>query len=82
MIVVSFKTKRSQQEILTKAAEYFTNNIGLKEVERSDCCIRFEDDKQIGYVKIDLLQENHLFEVKIEGNEYEYYIKRFLVLFK
>lgn len=81
MIVVSFKTKRSQQEILIKAAEYFIDNVGLKEVERNDCCIRFEDDKQIGYVRIDLIQENHLFEVKIEGKEYEYHVKRFLTLF-
>jgi len=82
MVVLSFETRKSQQEILDKAVEYFVDNVGLKVTERGDCCVHFADENQIGYVKVTLTQKAEKFEVDVESREYDYHAKRFVSEFK
>jgi len=82
MIVVSFKTRKSQKEILDKAVEYFVDDVGLKITERSNCCVHFGDENQLGFVKVTLSQKGKEFEVDVESREYEYQAKRFVSNFK
>ncbi len=82
MTVLSFETRKSQQEILDKAVKYFVDNVGLKVTERGDCCVRFADENQIGYVRVTLAQKGEKFEVDVESREYDYHAKRFVSEFK
>ena len=82
MIVLSFETKKNQKEILDKAVKYFVVNVGLKIAERSDCCVHFEDENQLGYVKVTLSQKGRKFEVDVESREYDYHAKKFVSEFK
>jgi len=82
MIVVSFETKRGQEEILDKAVEYFRDEVGLKITERGSCCVRFVDETQIGYVNVTLAKEGNKFKVDVESREYEYQAKEFMRTFK
>jgi len=82
MIVVSFETKRGQEEILDKAVEYFRDKIGLKITERGPCCVYFVDETQIGYVNVTLTEEGNKFKVDVESREYEYQAKEFMRTFK
>jgi len=82
MIVVSFETKRDQEEILNKAVEYFRDKVGLKTTERDSCCVHFVDENQIGYVNVTLTEEGNKFKVEIESREYEYQAKEFMRTFK
>jgi hypothetical protein len=82
MVVVSFETKRSHEEILNKAVEYFRDKLGLKITERGSCCVYFVDENQIGYVNVTLAEEGNKFKVDIESREYEYQTKEFVRTFK
>lgn len=82
MVVLSFETRKSQQEILDKAVKYFSDNVGLKVTERNDCCVHFADENQIGYVRVTLAQKDEKFEVDVESREYDYHAKRFASEFK
>jgi hypothetical protein len=82
MVVLSFETRKSQQEILNKAVKYFVDNVGLKVTERGDCCVHFADANQIGYVRVTLTQKDEKFEVDVESREYDYHAKRFVSEFK
>ncbi len=82
MTVLSFETRKSQKEILNKAVTYFTDDVGLKVTERDDCCVRFADENQIGYVRVTLAQKGEKFEVDVESREYDYHAKRFVSEFK
>ncbi len=82
MIVVSFETEKDQKEILDKAVKYFVDNIGLKMTKRNDCCVYFEGEDQLGYVKVTLSQKGKKFEVDVESREFEYHAKKFVKDFK
>jgi len=82
MIVVSFETKRNQEEILDKAVKYFRDEVGLKITERDSCCVHFVDENQIGYVNVTLTEKGDKFEVDVESREYEYQAKEFVRKFK
>ena len=68
MIVVSFETEKDQKEILDKAVKYFVDNIGLKMTKRNDCCVYFEGEDQLGYVKVTLSQKGKKFEVECRSH--------------
>jgi len=82
MIVVSFETKKAQEEILDRAVEYFRDEIGLEITERGSCCVYFVDKNQIGYVNVTLTKEGNKFKVDVESREYEYQTKEFVRTFK
>jgi hypothetical protein len=82
MIVVSFETEKDQKEILDKAVKYFVDNVGLKITSRNDCCARFVDENQLGYVWVTLSQKGKKFEVDVESKEFEYHAKKFVKDFK
>ncbi len=82
MIVLSFETGKSQEEILEDAVKYFVDEVGLKVVERGDCCVHFADEDQLGYVRVTLSQKDSKFEVEVESQEYDYHAKKFAGDFK
>lgn len=82
MIVLSFETKKDQQQIFAKATTYFVDKVGLKIADQDDCCIHFEDENHLGYVKLTLTQKNGKFEVDVESKEFEYHAKKFVNDFK
>jgi hypothetical protein len=82
MIVLSFETKKDQQEIFAKATNYFVDKVGLKVADQDDCCVHFEDENQLGHVKVTLAQKDGQFEVTVESKEFEYHAKKFVSDFK
>jgi len=82
MIVVSFETEKDQKEILDKAVKYFVDNIGLKMTKRNGCCVYFEGEDQLGYVKVTLSRKGKKFEVDVESREFEHNAKEFVKDFK
>jgi hypothetical protein len=77
MIVVSFETKKDQKTILEKATRYFVDTVGLKLTEEAPCCLTFEAEGTIGYVRLTLSQKEKKFEVKLETREFDHWIKKF-----
>ena len=82
MIVVSFETKKNQEEILDRAVKYFRDEVGLKITERDSCCVHFVDENKIGYVNVTLTEKGDKFEVDVESREYEFQAKEFMRKFK
>ena len=76
MIKLSFKTKKSQKEILDEAVRYF-EKIGLKRTDRGSCCVIF-GDMYADYVMVTLSQKNDAFEVTVESREYEYLAQKYV----
>lgn len=82
MIVLSFETKKERQEIFVKASNYFVDKVGLKIADQDDCCIHFEDENHLGYVRLTLTQKDRKFDVDVESKEFEYHAKKFVSDFK
>ena len=80
LIVISFETRKGQEEILDQAVKYFRDDVGLEVTERGSCCVYFAD--KIGYVKMTLTEEEDKFKVDVESKEYEYHAKEFARKFK
>ena len=80
MIVVSFETKKDQEEILDEAVKYFRDNVGLEITEKNSCCVHFGN--KLGYVNVTLTQEQDKFKVDVESREYEYHAKQFVKRFR
>ena len=78
MIVLGFNTKQSQKEIFVKATEYFVDKVGLIEIERENCCLRFADENDIGYVNVMFSENYRKSEVEVESREYDYHAKKFV----
>jgi len=77
MKVMSKKTSLKIEEIIKKAKEKFDENLGLKLVdERDDCCLDFRGD--LGFVTVQIFDQDQNREVKLTTREYEYQIQEFL----
>lgn len=81
LLVMSFKTNKDQKAILDEAVKFFVDDVGLKIVEQTPCCITFDGDK-VGYVTVTLTQEDNGFDVTVETREFEYWAKKFTQEFK
>lgn len=77
MIVVSFETKKDQKTILEKAKSYFIDTVGLKLAEEDPCCLTFESEGKLGYVRMTLTQMDKKFEVRLETREFDHWVKKF-----
>ncbi len=77
MIVVSFETKKDQKTILEKAKSYFIGTVGLKLAEEDPCCLTFESEGKLGYVRMTLTQMDKKFEVRLETREFDHWAKKF-----
>jgi len=81
LLVMSFKTNKDQEVILDETVKFFVDDVGLKIVEQTPCCITFNGDK-VGYVTVTLTQEDHGYDVTVETREFEYWVKKFAQEFK
>lgn len=77
MIVLSTETNKSQKEIIDQATKFFQENTGLKATEQGPCCLIFGEVYQ-NYVMVNVNQKDHIFEVRVESKEYEYWAKKFI----
>ncbi len=75
MIRISAKTKRKPEEVMEKAVQYFSSELGLKLTDRSECCAYFEGAG--GHVKVSLSVDADT-EVEVESREWEHQAKEFL----
>ena len=73
IIRLSFKTSQKSEEIIESAEQFFLN-MGLKVIEKGDCCINFEGGG--GYINV-TVSENDVTEVELVGREWEYQMKEF-----
>jgi hypothetical protein len=70
-------TKKDNEKILKKAVDYFVEHVGLKIMEKGDCCVNFSDNNGIGFVNMSLCKRKKKFEVFLESREYEQFIRYF-----
>ncbi len=75
MIHISTKTRQKPEEVIEKAVQYFSRELGLKLTDRSICGAYFEGAG--GHVKISL-SVNDETEVEVESREWENQAKEFL----
>jgi hypothetical protein len=77
MKVMSKKTRRSSEEVLQRAKDFFNNNLGLKlSDESSNCCVEFKSN--LGFVTVTTTDDNIEREVTVSTREYEAQIQEFL----
>ncbi len=76
MIKLSFKTEKSQKDILDEIVRFFQNT-GLKRTDKGPCCVIF-GEMYTDYVMVTLSQKNDGFEVTVESREYEYLAQKFV----
>ncbi len=76
MIKLSFKTKKSQKDILDETKRFFENT-GLERADKGSFCIIF-GNMYDAYIMVTLSQEKDGFEVTVESREYEYLAQKFV----
>lgn len=77
MKVMSKQTRLSSEAVIEKAKNYFEGEIGLKVTdETSNCCVEFASN--LGFVIVQLREEDHNREVVVSTREFEYQIQEFL----
>jgi hypothetical protein len=69
------KTKLSSSEVIEKAVKYFSEERGLKIVEKSQEIVCFENS--IGHVTITVC-DNGKTDVELETREYDYDVRDFM----
>jgi len=75
MIRISKKTGQKPEEVMEKAIQYFSKELGLKLTDLSKCCAYFEGSG--GHVKVTLVT-NDSTDIEIESREWEHQAKEFL----
>ena len=77
MLRISKETKLSPADVVERASRFFgKDGEGLKETERTPCCISF--DGAGGYLSVSVAEKNELRTVDVETREFEYQAKKFL----
>jgi hypothetical protein len=72
------ETKLETEEVLRRAEEFFgTGGLGMKVVERNECCLSFEGSG--GHVTVSAARcKPGTTEVDLETREWDYQVKRFM----
>jgi hypothetical protein len=72
------KTRLETGEVLRRAAEFFgPGGLGMKVIERNDCCVSFEGSG--GHVTVSAARcEPDRTEVDLETREWDYQVKGFM----
>jgi hypothetical protein len=76
MIRMGKKTKKSPEEIIAQATEFFGGEWGMETTECGQCCARFEGAG--GHVYVDVVEGADSNEVEVQGREWEPQIRKFV----
>jgi hypothetical protein len=77
MPVYSVRTKKSPEEVVERARDYFgEGGLGLSVTVEDPCCITFEGGG--GHVSVTASQEVDKTELVLETREWDYHVKTFM----
>jgi len=76
MIRMGKTTKKSPDEIIARATEFFGGEWGMETTECGACCVRFTGAG--GHVYVDVVEGQDGNEVEIQGREWEPQIRKFI----
>ncbi len=77
MQTIGKKTKKSVEQILEQARDYFDGKFGLQVNDESpDCCVEFRND--IGFVNVTVEGNGNTNEVTLRSREYERQAREFI----
>jgi hypothetical protein len=73
----SVKTKKSSEEVIEQAKDYFgENGLGLSVTAENPCCVTFEGGG--GHISVTTTEDDDGGEVKLETREWDYHVKKFM----
>lgn len=79
MVKMGKESKLLPSEVVEKAVVFFgPSGVGMKVVNRDDCCARFEGAGGHVYIHTAELEGEGGSKVTAEGREWEYQIKQFM----
>ena len=72
------ETKMEAEEVLRRAEKFFgTGGLGMKVVERNECCLSFEGSG--GHVTVSAARcKPDITDVDLETREWDYQVKKFM----
>lgn len=77
MPVYGLKSKKSPEEVVEQAKEYFgQGGLELSLTAENPCCVTFEGGG--GHVSVTASQDEGKTEVELETREWDYHVKRFM----